>query len=484
MTVAYGAVGTKGSVSTKTFPTEDKAAKEAQKKLMEKTKKGYQSVERKKAAVAAKEEEGKKRPSKENKKEDGSEPKKAKKEETAAAAAFAATQEETPSVIFSDFMEVSLRGGGTRWWSIYQDGCEVTEASGDGDPKEEGNNNTTRERMAGRQFHPTTNKYKTVAKAVTEAQKLHKRKLKQGFVSVEGKAAIQPKRKIVPETYSAFLTCATDAGGKFWSVEQKKEKLHILYGPIGAEGTLAEKVYDSIAKAHEQATKMAEDKQRNGYVLINNKKAPNPSLQEPDTLQIKSLEEALALPIRIEGYLRDVDDYTADYVVKFILERRQKTEGGGDWCFALLHQQCCVHDRQFRRTTPRETDVLVPSLEEDHAKAVFEALVDILKNRPRPIRLKGRVAPPEGTDRSEMWDNIELTVTCEDQILLTLFQKLVPNKTDSVQGLEEKPKALLDSFLKVVGLTAQPTSVFEPGYKGKEVAEEDRWDMKSMPLYL
>ncbi|EMO30393.1 WGR domain protein [Leptospira interrogans serovar Bataviae str. HAI135] len=42
-TVTYGKIGTSGQTQTKTFDTEDKCQKEAQKLLSEKLKKGYQS---------------------------------------------------------------------------------------------------------------------------------------------------------------------------------------------------------------------------------------------------------------------------------------------------------------------------------------------------------------------------------------------------------------------------------------------------------
>lgn len=229
------------------------------------------------------------------------------------------------------------------WWSIYQEGVEVTELSGNGEtPKIDA--------ITVRSYQ--TKKHKTVVKAQTETQKLYKRKVKNGYKAVEGRQAFQPPEKLNPETYSAFLTCETksDVGGKFWAVQQDKQKLTIRYGPIGADGTITNKQYDSINNAHEQANKMANKKKNEGYLLIQGKEVIV-STGDATAVAIDSLEQAMALPIRITGHLRSLGDHTSDWVIKFVLERQQK-ETSGDWSFALLHQQCGVHDSQWRRSAP------------------------------------------------------------------------------------------------------------------------------------
>lgn len=465
MTVVYGVVGSKGSVSTKQFASEEKALKEAQKKLKEKAKKGYSQVEGKDSI----QEDTKKRSTEEVKVDS--------KKKAKTVADTSATGEVQPP--FSEYMEVELRGGMKRWWSIHQEGLGVTTCEGNGDPPTGEELENLRKFIRERQ----TKEYKTQAKAVAEAQKLHKRKLKVGYKSVDGKEAIRPEA--IPETYAAFLTAETKSGGKYWAVERIKDTLTIHYGAIGSDGTIVDKEYQSNEKAHTEAIKMATHKKGEGYTLIEIKsKPPNLVVGDATEIEIATLNDAMALPIRITGHWRRVDDHTADYVVKFVLERKQGDST--DWSFALLHQECCVHDGQFARSSPQDQDLpVVASYDDGQAKAVFQALVDIMNEQEdRPVKIQGQFKPPEGLGHHEVWQNVEMSVECQGQTLLSLFLKSVKPETHSINQLKEKTQAFVDGFQTLVGLTQNSLSVFDANYKGKGVDQEERWDMKSMPLYL
>lgn len=128
---------------------------------------------------------------------------------------------------------------------------------------------------------------------------------------------------------------------------------------------------------------------------------------------------------------------------------------------------------------------MVASFEQEEAKVVLKAVVDMIQEKDeRPIKIRGQFQPPEGVGQHEVWNNVELTVDCQGQTLATLFLWSVQPEAQNVQVLTEKPQALVDAFQTLVGLTQKDMSIFDANYKGKGVDEDERWDMRTMPMYL